>query len=87
MSDKARITYKVARRVAALVAGSTILALGIVMLVAPGPAIILIPVGLAVLAVEFAWARFWLRGFQRGLSARNANHLARRAEYHRSRHR
>lgn len=37
--------------------GFTILATGIAMIVLPGPAIIVIPVGLAVLATEFIWAR------------------------------
>ena len=36
------------------------------MLVLPGPAIIVIPLGLAVLAVEFAWARRWLERLRDG---------------------
>ena len=39
--------------------GGTVLLIGIVMLVAPGPAIIVIPIGLAILATEFAWARHY----------------------------
>ncbi len=31
------------------------------MIVLPGPAFIVIPAGLGVLALEFAWARLWLR--------------------------
>ncbi len=31
--------------------------LGIVMIVTPGPAVLVIPVGLGILATEFAWAR------------------------------
>jgi uncharacterized protein (TIGR02611 family) len=38
------------------VAGALVLAAGVVMLVTPGPAFVLIPVGLAMLALEFAWA-------------------------------
>ena len=30
------------------------------MLVLPGPAIVFIPLGLAILATEFLWARKWL---------------------------
>ena len=86
MNETVRITYKAARRIAVLTVGSTLLALGIVMIVMPGPAIILIPVGLAVLAMEFAWARFWLAKIRRGLSAQGANHRARRAQRHRDRH-
>jgi tellurite resistance protein TerC len=31
------------------------------MVVLPGPAIVVIPLGLGVLGLEFAWARHWLR--------------------------
>jgi len=34
---------------------------GIAMVVLPGPAIVVIPLGLGVLGLEFAWARHWLR--------------------------
>jgi hypothetical protein len=49
--------------------GGTILLLGIALIVLPGPAFIVIPIGLAILATEFAWAR---RAVQRtrGLIAR-----------------
>ena len=30
------------------------------MLVLPGPAVLVIPFGLTILAIEFAWARRWL---------------------------
>ena len=46
------------------------LGIGIVLVVLPGPAFIVIPLGLAILAVEFAWARRWLRK-ARGLFLRN----------------
>jgi len=49
------------RRVIVAVIGGTILFIGIAMIVLPGPAIVVIPVGLAVLATEFIWARRWLR--------------------------
>lgn len=50
-----------ARRVAVAIIGTTVLMIGIVLLVTPGPAFVVIPVGLAILATEFAWARHWLR--------------------------
>ena len=34
---------------------------GIAMLALPGPAVVVIPLGLGILALEFAWARHWLR--------------------------
>ena len=40
--------------------GGLLLTIGIVMLVLPGPAIVFIPLGLAILATEFLWARKWL---------------------------
>jgi uncharacterized protein (TIGR02611 family) len=39
-----------------VVAGLTLLLGGIAMLVLPGPAFVVIPVGLAVLSLEFTWA-------------------------------
>lgn len=53
-------TYRQARRLVVLLVGSTVLAIGVVMILLPGPAILVIPLGLAILAVEFAWARRWL---------------------------
>ena len=41
--------------------GSTILLIGVAMVVLPGPAVVVIPVGLAILASEFAWARRIIR--------------------------
>ncbi len=54
-------TYRQARRVVVLVIGSTLLLVGIAMIVLPGPAILVIPLGLGILAAEFEWARRWLR--------------------------
>ena len=45
------------RKLIVAVIGVTILLLGVVMVVLPGPAFIVIPVGLGILATEFAWAR------------------------------
>ena len=49
------------RRVIIGVIGGTILLLGLAMTILPGPAVVVIPIGLAVLATEFVWARRWLR--------------------------
>jgi uncharacterized protein (TIGR02611 family) len=37
-------------------AGFTVLAAGVTMLALPGPAFVVIPIGLALLSLEFAWA-------------------------------
>jgi uncharacterized protein (TIGR02611 family) len=52
---------KVVRRVIVSVIGATVLLIGVALLVLPGPAFIVIPVGLAILATEYAWARRWLK--------------------------
>ena len=54
------ITYRWARRIVVAVIGGTILLIGIAMVVLPGPAIVVVPLGLGVLGLEFAWARHWL---------------------------
>ena len=48
---------KVVRCVVVSVVGATVLLIGIALLVLPGPAFVVIPVGLAILATEYAWAR------------------------------
>lgn len=57
----APLTYRWARRIAVALVGGTVLAIGVALIVLPGPALVVIPVGLAILGVEFAWARAWLR--------------------------
>ena len=51
----------VVRKVVYSVIGITIVLIGVVMIVLPGPAIIVIPLGLAILAGEYAWARRVIR--------------------------
>jgi hypothetical protein len=58
-----------------LVVAFLVIAAGLVLLVLPGPAIIVIPVGVAMLAARFRWAQWLLRetvergvAFQRWLS-------------------
>jgi tellurite resistance protein TerC len=50
-----------AKRVVIAVIGFTVLLVGVALLVLPGPAFLVIPAGLAILAIEFAWARRWLQ--------------------------
>ena len=49
------------RRLLIAIAGFSVLAVGIAMIVLPGPAIIVIPVGLGILATEFLWAKTLLK--------------------------
>ena len=66
------ITYKTAKRLAIAVVGSSVLILGIIMLVTPGPAVLVIPAGLGILAIEFVWARRWLKKMRVMISRRGA---------------
>lgn len=59
-------TLKQAKRVVVIVVGFTVLVLGIALIVLPGPATLVIPLGLAILATEFVWARRLLVRFKRG---------------------
>ncbi len=59
-------TVNQARRVIRIVVGFTVLAVGIAMLVLPGPAVVVIPLGLAILATEFVWARKLMKRFTDG---------------------
>ena len=43
-------------RIGFVVVGAAVLVGGVVMLVTPGPAFVLIPIGLAMLSLEFVWA-------------------------------
>ncbi len=55
-----RSTLLAVRKVAVAVVGGGVLAVGVLMVVLPGPAFVVIPAGLGILGVEFAWARRWL---------------------------
>jgi uncharacterized protein (TIGR02611 family) len=54
-------TYKIAKRIAIGIVGGSVLVVGVLMIVLPGPAFVVIPVGLGILSLEFAWARIWLK--------------------------
>ena len=60
-------------RALAIVAGFTVLLGGLAMLVLPGPALAVIPLGLAILALEFAWAeRLLERSLEQAARAKQA---------------
>ena len=79
------ITYKAARRIVIGVVGATVLLFGVVMIVTPGPALVVIPVGLAILSLEFTWARAWLKRLRESISNNNASIRKARAERQRRR--
>ena len=70
------VTYRSARRIVITVVGGTVFIVGLCLLVLPGPAIIVIPIGLAILGLEYTWARRFLdrvrgRSNRENMSPRN----------------
>jgi tellurite resistance protein TerC len=63
-----RQSYGSIRKVGILVVGTSVLLVGIAMIILPGPAFIVIPVGLAILATEFVWAKKILQKLKEKLS-------------------
>lgn len=58
--------FAAALKLVRTILGFSVLAVGILLLVLPGPAIVVIPIGLAILASEYAWARRYLQKFKEG---------------------
>src|SRR5882724_3980507 len=56
-SKLAPIGIKPIKRIIVAIVGMTVLLVGVAMIVLPGPAVVVIPLGLAILATEFVWAR------------------------------
>lgn len=54
-------TIRQAKRLIIATIGFAVLGIGLAMIVLPGPAFIVIPVGLGILATEFVWARSLLK--------------------------
>ena len=63
-------TLRTMRQLFILLIGLTVLLIGVIMIVLPGPSILIIPLGLAILGIEFAWARRWLAKFKSYLPRR-----------------
>ena len=70
-------TMKPIKRVVVAVVGGTMLAIGLALVLLPGPAFLVIPAGLAILAGEFAWARRWLRQARASLPGKRVPQLTR----------
>jgi len=65
------------------VLGFILVALGLVFIILPGPAILFLPLGLALLSLEYDWAKIWLRRCQRWMrkSAVKLDKFVARAKY------
>ena len=53
------------KRLALTLLGFVCLLLGAIFILLPGPAVLFIPLGLALLSLEFDWAKIWLNKSQR----------------------
>jgi hypothetical protein len=51
---------KLLRQILIALVGGTVVLFGIALIFLPGPGVLTIAAGLAILAIEFAWARHWL---------------------------
>jgi tellurite resistance protein TerC len=67
--------YKIVRKVVIAVLGVSVLLIGAAMILLPGPAIVVIPVGLAILATEFAWAKSVLRKLKESMGWKSTSKL------------
>ena len=72
MNRRWRAYHPSVRKLAVAAAGFSVLAAGVALIVLPGPAVVVIPIGLAILAREFPWAARllnWLRSLVRRMWA------------------
>ncbi len=63
------MNLKQLRRIIIAVIGFTVLTIGIITIVFPGPAFIIIPIGLSILATEFIWAKKILEKIKKKMKA------------------
>jgi len=67
--------------------GFILVALGLLFIILPGPAVLFLPLGLALLSFEYDWAKVWLRRCQRGMrkGAVKMDKFVARAKYRKDR--
>ena len=53
------------KRLSLTILGGFFLIIGVVFILLPGPAVLFLPLGLALLSLEFDWAKRWLKYCQR----------------------
>jgi tellurite resistance protein TerC len=78
------VTFAGIKRVVILLIGTSVVIIGIIMIFTPGPAVVVIPAGLAILATEFLWARHLLNYFKNKFvyySKETRNYLRRNKPY------
>jgi len=67
------------RKIFVGVVGGTVLLIGVAMIFLPGPAFLIIPAGLAILATEFIWAERWLLRARSAINDFKARRAAKKA--------
>ncbi len=60
MSSDQPSKFRFAKRIVVAVVGGTVTLIGIALIVLPGPAFVIIPIGLSILATQFVWAKRFL---------------------------
>ena len=70
MNTMLKSIHQVKRLIVAVI-GFSVLAAGIAMIVLPGPAFIVIPLGLFILATEFVWAKRFLQKMKNKLKSKH----------------
>jgi hypothetical protein len=63
------VSIRTFRKIIVTLIGIVVILIGTVLIVLPGPAIIIIPLGLSILATEYQFAHRWVRAFQKKLSS------------------
>jgi uncharacterized protein (TIGR02611 family) len=58
---------RLVRQICVAIAGTAVLLVGLAMIVLPGPAVLVLPLGLAILGTEFSWARKLLQAAKAAL--------------------
>ena len=54
------VNYRLVKQIIVAILGASVLLIGLALVILPGPAFIVIPLGLGILATEFVWAKHWL---------------------------
>ena len=64
------------KKIMGALVGGTVLLAGLAMIVLPGPAVVVLPAALAILAIEFVWARRWLAWLRERYKKLSSNRTA-----------
>ncbi|WOT03824.1 PGPGW domain-containing protein [Shewanella youngdeokensis] len=57
------------KKIVITIVGGLLTVAGVALILLPGPAWLLLPIGLAILSLEYPWARCWLKKSQKQMSS------------------